>query len=87
MSFLASTVPPPATENMSLEQILAALARHGRTRIGQYGMSDGNWHCCVNMHVEAIGASFEVKSTFDHPSPMSAARQCAERVAAVLKPK
>ncbi len=70
---------------VTLDQILLALARHGRTRIGQYNSS--NWHCTVEMHVAAAGVSFEVKSSFDHTSPISAARECAERVAAALKQK
>jgi hypothetical protein len=83
MSLLTVFRPAPAAEVKSLEQILLELTKHGRVRVGQYGST--NWHCSIEMNVPAVGASFNVCSTFDHPDPTSAAKQCAERVELALK--
>ncbi len=71
---------------VTLEQLLAKMQEHGRPSLGIYG-SAGGWHCSVNMHVPSAGVSFEVKSSFDHSTPLSAARECVERMAIALRPR
>lgn len=65
----------------SLEDLLAALATFGKPRLS---LQPRGWHACVEMHVSAVGVSFDVNSDFDHKTPSAAARQCAERVLAAL---
>jgi len=72
-----------AIANATLDQVLMELAKHGRTRVGQY--STAKWSCCVEMNVAAKGVSFEVRSSYDHDTPLSAAKECAERVAEAIK--
>ncbi len=70
---------------VTLEQLLAKMQEHGKPTLGIY--SSGGWHCSVSMHVPTAGVSFEVKSSFDHPTPISAARECIERMAIALRPR
>ena len=65
-----------------LETILMKLAQHGQPGVR---MMDGEWYCNVEMYVKAAGANFKVSSTFKHPTALSAAQQCAERVDAILR--
>lgn len=66
-------------ENSTLEELLIELKNYGRPRVGIYG-SDGLWHCTVEMNTNTVGADFKCSSSFDHPSPLSAAKECLERV-------
>lgn len=72
---------------MDLESLLLQLAKYGQPRLGQYGTGSQGWHCSLNLFIPGEGVSMEVKS--DHSSaemsPMEAATQCAERLAAVLE--
>ena len=69
--------------NTDLESMLVAMAKHGRPNILQ--MSDGAWYCTVDMHVSATGAKFSIASEFHgNVTPVAAARQCAERIDAML---
>lgn len=63
--------------NQSVEEILDNLCRFGRPRLNR--MDDG-WVCSCEMHVAAAGATFTVRSEFDHKTQLGAVRQCAERV-------
>ena len=63
-----------------LEYVLTEMAQFGKVIIGQYGVSNSLWHCSVKMFVTGEGISFEVKSSFDHSSPMSAAKECLQRL-------
>jgi len=64
-----------------LETLLTQLAEHGKPSLS---MLNGGWHCSVEMHVAAAGASFTVRSDFGLTTPISAAEQCAERIATML---
>lgn len=70
-----AAVTPAATER--LEDALAELVKYGDPSIRL--MSRG-WYCGIEMHHSALGASFDVRSEYDHKTPMDAARQCIERV-------
>jgi hypothetical protein len=65
-----------------LEAVLTGLARCGKPRL--FRMSDG-WYCGVEMNTTALGASFEVKSEFNHGTPLEAAAECRRRVDAALR--
>jgi hypothetical protein len=65
-----------------LESILTKLAQRGAPAIR---MMDGEWYCYVEMYVNAAGAKFKVASSFKHPSALSAAMECAERIDAMLR--
>jgi len=65
-------------ENMTLEQILTELLNYGRPRVGVYS-SDCTWSCSVEMNTNTAGAQFTCKSEYNHPTPLSAARECLER--------
>lgn len=61
-----------------LADVLLRLARFGKPTITS--MRGGVWWCYVSMHVAAVGASVDVKSESDHPTPISAALQCEQRI-------
>ncbi len=65
-----------------LEQILLHLCRFGRPRLSRM---DRGWHCWVSMHVQAVGAAVEIKSEFDHATPLESAQVCLDRVQAVVR--
>lgn len=67
-----------------LQDVLLRLARFGRPGLRRSTHSDG-WHCYVDMAVNQVGASFEIKSEFDLPTPLAAALQCEERAHEALK--
>jgi hypothetical protein len=67
---------------MDLEKCLTDLYRYGFPRV--HSSKDG-WYVCVEMHVNATGAKFNVASEFGHQSPSSAASECLTRVDAILK--
>lgn len=61
----------------TLEEMLLELAKYGKPRLSHDG--DG-WYCAVEMYVSASGVDFKVASEFGRPSPIAAARQCAQRL-------
>lgn len=63
----------------SVERMLLELAMFGQPRLGIYGSGYG-WHCSVNMFVTGQGIQFEVKSSFDHLTPISAVKECMQRL-------
>lgn len=65
-----------------LETTLAQLAKHGLPTICAL---ENGWHCSVNMHVAAAGATFTVRSDFGLATPIIAAEQCAERIDTMLR--
>lgn len=66
----------------SLEDVLMELARHGRPRTSL--LSNG-WNTTIDMHIASIGSEFSVRSEFDLPTPLMAAKQCRERMHAALR--
>jgi hypothetical protein len=66
----------------NLEQLLEAICHYGRPRLS---LLVGGWVCVVEMHVASEGASFEIKSEFNHATPGDAARMCASRIVAALR--
>lgn len=82
-SELSSLVQRAKLSSVSLEEMLLSLSKYGCPRVSQF--SDGEWYCGIEMHINAIGAKFEVRSGFKHRTPTEAAIECCERVDAVLK--
>jgi hypothetical protein len=72
---------------MDLEALITQLAKYGQVRLGQYGTGHQGWHCSMELFIPGEGVSMEVKSEHSSAelSPMQAATQCAERLAAVLE--
>lgn len=65
-----------------LEGVLAWLEKFGKPGVTKL---DRGWHSNIDMHVSSVGATFKVASEFAHPTPLSAAQQCAERVVQTLR--
>ena len=65
-----------------LEDLLIVVSRFGKPRLSNMG--DG-WLCVCDMYLSQDGCSFEVKSEFDHPSPLEAATICAKRILSALE--
>lgn len=68
--------------NADLEQLLIYMLRFGKPRVTF--VSTG-WCCKVEMNTNSKGTQFDVSSEFGHPTPLSAARECHERVVSAMK--
>jgi len=66
----------------SLEELLSGLEKFGDPMVRKY---ERGWVVYVKMRVWTAGVGFEVSSDFRMPTPLAAARQCAERVLEVTK--
>jgi len=69
-------------ESMELEQLLQTLCGVGAPKLF---MLRSGWHCDVEMHVAAVGATFSVASDFGKKTPRAAALQATQRVVAALE--
>lgn len=63
-----------------LDYMLGEMSQFGKVTLGQYVTNDSSWHCSVKMFVVGQGISFEVKSSFDHLTPVSAVKECMQRL-------
>lgn len=61
----------------TLDGLLDAMGQRGNPWLAKLG---GGWHCWVEMFVSVTGSKFEIKSEYDHPTPIAAARECHQRV-------
>ena len=68
--------------NMELEELITHMVRFGKPRVSF--ISNG-WYCKVEMNTNTSGTQFDVASEFDHPTPLSAARECHERIINAMK--
>lgn len=78
------------TVSGSLESLLEELTRYGNPRIARRtGFFDKKraWHASIEMDTAVEGASFEVKSEYDHATPLSAVLQLMTRVNAAVNTK
>lgn len=66
---------------MVLEEILITLYRFGEPAV--FSNKDG-WSVNVDMHVNATGAKFSVRSEYKCATPTIAAEQCLSRVREML---
>ena len=67
---------------MELEELLTYMIRYGRPRLSYH---DKGWYCKVEMNTNTKGTQFDIASEFDHPTPLSAARECHERIVNAMK--
>lgn len=68
--------------NMQLEELIVHMIRFGRPRVSY--VSNG-WYCKVEMNTNTKGTQFDIASEFDHPTPLSAARECHQRILSAMK--
>lgn len=74
---------PEATKIIEdLQELMVYLIRYGRPRLSYL---DGGWYCKVEMNTNTKGTQFDVASEFNHPTPISAAKQCHERIVNAMK--
>ncbi|MDR3444725.1 hypothetical protein [Dyella sp.] len=66
---------------MTLEQMLQAMERYGEPRVSRTG---NGWVSSCDMHVNATGAKFEIRSEFGHATPGAAAAECLTRMRDIL---
>jgi hypothetical protein len=69
-------------ENLTLEEHLEHMKYYGKPRVS---LISNGWYCTVEMNTNTTGTSFDVKSEFDHLTPVEAAKQCHERIINALK--
>lgn len=67
----------------TLEALLDAMSCRGGPSLRRH--DDGAWSCSVDMFVSATGASFKVRSDFDHGTHIEAATVCHERMLEALR--
>lgn len=68
------------TDDLNAE--LMELIKYGHPRVSHL---KGGWYCTVNMNTDTVGAKFDIDSEFNHPTPISALKQCRERIENALK--
>lgn len=66
---------------MTTEELLIHLCQFGLPRLSKH---DSGWHARVDMHVSTAGTSFEIKSEFNHATPLSALELVTVRVSETL---
>jgi len=67
-----------------LEGRLVWLLKFGVPRVARTTGSGGGWHARIEMNTNTDGASFEVKSEFDHATPTQAMDVLIRRMLAAL---
>jgi hypothetical protein len=83
LSLLRKTPEQEATRvEEDLQELMLYLIRYGRPRLSYL---DGGWYCKVEMNTNTKGTQFDIASEFNHSTPMSAAKQCHERITNALK--
>jgi hypothetical protein len=70
----------PVTED--LQEELVVLLKYGHPRISHH---KGGWYCHVEMNTNTVGSKFDISSEFNHETPLSALKQCKERIDNTLK--
>ena len=68
--------------SMSLDELLEDMRRHGLP--GVCMLDKDGWYCSINMHTNAKGSEFKVKSDYRHARPIDAVRECHDRMMAAL---
>lgn len=69
-------------EDLTLEEHLEKMAYYGKPRVS---LVSNGWHSSIEMNTNTTGTTFEIRSDFDHASPLMAVKQCHERIVSVLK--
>lgn len=64
-----------------LEDIMTSMLKYGKPRVSYLtGSVKSGWYSNIEMNVNSSGVTFNIQSDFDHPDPISAAKQCRERL-------
>jgi hypothetical protein len=82
LTLFKSNIDETKVVSEDLQAELIDLIKYGHPRISHL---QGGWYCKVEMNTNTVGANFNIDSTFNHPSPMSALKQCKERIENALK--
>jgi len=72
----------PIPDGIPLEDMLTGLLRFGCPRLSY--LTDG-WHANIKMHVSSEGATFEIRTEFNHKTPNDAVRVLIGLVRDTLK--
>ena len=72
----------PTPSDFDLSSELVGLCKYGKPRLS---LQERGWHCFIEMNTNAEGASFDVRSEFDHPSPEDALIVCKARAELAVK--
>lgn len=67
----------PVKIDATLEAILSILSGYGRPGIM---LLHGGWHAYCSMNTDIVGGQFDIRSDFEHPTAISAAKECLQRV-------
>ena len=67
----------PVDSSSRLEDTLLVLAGMGRPSLRR--LSKG-WYCGIELPAASVGVELEIRSEYDHPTPLDAARECLIRV-------
>jgi hypothetical protein len=81
MSKQISLVSESDAKRLGLEEMLVALCAFGEPSVRRMG---GGWCSSIDMHVSGEGATFKVRSEFDHASASEAVMVCLNRVRETL---
>ena len=71
-----------ALKNMDIQKELVEMLDYGRPSLS---FIDTGWYCRIKMNTNSKGATFDVRSDFNHGSPAEAIRVCRLRVKAAIK--
>lgn len=64
-----------------LEDIITSMLKYGKPRVSYLtGSIKSGWYSNIEMNVNSDGVTFNIQSDFDHADPISAAKQCRERL-------
>ena len=72
----------PTPSDFDLSSELVGLCKFGSPRLA---LQSRGWCCSIEMNTNAEGASFNVHSEFDHPSPEDALIMCKARAKSAVK--
>lgn len=79
---LVATAKISEQPGADLQALLTIASAHGRPSLF---MLKHGWHMVIDMHVAALGATFEIRSDFGCATPVAAAEQALTRMRQALK--
>lgn len=82
LALLRKESPSATPVHEDLQELIMYMVRYGKPRISY--ITDG-WYCKVEMNTNTKGTQFDIASEFSHPTPLSAAKECHERIVNALK--
>ena len=72
--------PPPSADTLS--EVIIQMCQYGKPSI--WMMNDRTWLASIEMGVTVAGGEFRIRSDFNHPTALKAARQALERAVAAV---